>query len=118
MKLSITDEYFEDMADKFDEMLTKTLDEMRTKGSNDAQITLKLGIELLPSTAATYDDNGDYLEERESTIPKFTYKITSAVSYPKGKLEGNIHDYDNEILPDGRGGYRIQQRPKMQTRMW
>ena len=51
-------------------------------------------------------------------MPKFKYKLTNAVSYPKGKLEGNIGDYDSEIVPDERGGYRIQQRPTRQTRMW
>ena len=59
MKLSITEEYFENLAELFDDILNQTLDEMRSKGSNDAQITLKLGIELLQTTAATYDEDGN-----------------------------------------------------------
>lgn len=102
------------MRDSFDAMLRATLDEMTTKYANDGSVTLKVNIELLPSSAPDYDDNGNYLAEREAKIPKITFKVSNAVTYPKGKIAGEVFDANQELLPDGEGGYTIVDKPERQ----
>lgn len=112
--IRITDDRFADMRDSIDAMIRATLDEMTTKYVNDGSVTLKVNIELLPSSAPDYDNNGNYLAEREAKIPKITFKVSNAVTYPKGKIAGEVFDANQELLPDGKGGYTIVDKPERQ----
>ena len=88
-KLNIDGEAFSSMREDFNKILKRTVNNMEVKGSNNAEITIKLKIELIPDflPPATSDDEG-----RSILKPKFEHKVSSVMNTKfeeSGSLKGD-----------------------------
>ena len=96
-KLSIDGEAFSSMREDFDKILKRTVNNMEEKSSNNAEITIKLKIELIPSflPPAQADQEG-----RAILKPKFEHKVSSVMNTKfeeSGSLKGDyelVYDED------------------------
>lgn len=77
-KLNISSEAFKSMRDDFDRLLKKTLFNMNDKGSNTAELTVKLRVDLVPQQ--TVSEDGEGRKVRDYLNPKFTHKINSVMT--------------------------------------
>ena len=81
-KVSIYDEAFDELKSDFDEILSRTLDNMKGKGADAATITLKLSISTEDTT--WFGKNGG---AEQVTVPTFKHDISSVMQV-KDKLSG------------------------------
>ena len=91
-KLSIDSEIFTQVRADFDNALSGTIENMRNKDCNHAEITLKLKIDFIEIGALS---NG---VRHCITKPEFEHQVSTAMSF-KGKLRGSFND-DCELMYD------------------
>lgn len=90
-KLSIDGEAFSSMREDFDKILKRTVNNMEAKGSDNAEITLKLKIELVPTFLPPMQAGDD---GREILKPKFDHKVSSVMN-TKFEASGSLMgDYE------------------------
>ena len=97
MKLNLDGDTFAALKLDFANMLQGMLHKMQNHGGKDATITIKLGIELLPSVKEVH---GGPIES--ISVPRFRHEIKSAMQFQnstKGKLDGNF-----ELIFDAERG--------------
>ena len=90
-KLNIDGEAFTSMREDFNKILKKTLGNMEEKASNNAELTIKLKIELVPSFVppAQSDQEG-----RAILKPKFEHKISSVMNTKFEEAGSTKGDYE------------------------
>lgn len=91
-KLNISSDAFKSMRDDFDRLLKKTLFNMNDKGSNTAEITVKLKVDLVPQQTVTND--GDGKKVRDYLNPKFTHKINSVMTTKLEESGAFVGEYE------------------------
>lgn len=90
-KLSIDGEAFSSMREDFDKILKRTVNNMELKGSNAAEITIKLKIELVPDFLPPQSSD----EEGRSILkPKFEHKVSSVMNTKFEALGSLKGDYE------------------------
>ena len=88
-KLNINGEAFASMREDFDKILKRTVNNMEEKASNNAEITIKLKIELIPSFLPPQQSDQ---EGRAILKPKFEHKVSSVMNTKfeeSGSLKGD-----------------------------
>ncbi len=88
IRLTIDSDAFEKLRLDFDKLLSQTISSMMQKQNSIASMGLKLDIELERTTVI---DNRAQDGVRSVIMPRFTYKVSSAMqmkSEEKGKTEG------------------------------
>lgn len=90
-KLNIDGEAFSSMREDFNKILKRTVNNMETKGSNNAEITIKLKIELVPDflPPTSSDDEG-----RAILKPKFEHKVSSVMNTKFEESGASKGDYE------------------------
>ena len=86
-ELNLKGDAFNAMKDDFDKVMKRTLSNMEKKGSEDAEITVKLKINLTKNESGI--ENG---EKKYTTIPNFGHKVSSVMQIKdefSGSLGGN-----------------------------
>ena len=88
-KLNIDNEAFSPMRNDFNKIIKRTVNNMESKGSNTAEITIKLKIELVPDFLPP---NSSDEEGRAILKPKFEHKVSSVMNTKfeeSGSLKGD-----------------------------
>lgn len=88
-KLSIDGEAFSSMREDFNKILKRTVNNMEMKGSNNAEVTVKLKIELVPDFLPPQSSAE---EGRAILKPKFEHKVSSVMNTKfeeSGSLKGD-----------------------------
>lgn len=116
--LNIDSKVFSSMKESFNAMLKSTLMSMEKYKSNEAKITITLGIDLVDSHVQD-TTRPQYYAERDVIIPTFQHKVTSAISIKdeiKGKTGGTGYElvYDR----DTRSYYMIASKDYNQISMF
>lgn len=110
-KLNIDGEAFSSMREDFNKILKRTVNNMESKGSNNAEITIKLKIELVPDflPPTSSDDEG-----RAILKPKFEHKVSSVMNTKfeeSGSLKGDyelVWDEDaQDYIARPVGSYQV-----------
>lgn len=91
-KLNISSDAFKSMRDDFDRLLKKTIFNMNDKGSNTAELTVKLKVDLVPQQVVTNDGEGNKI--REYLNPKFTHKINSVMTTKLEESGAFVGEYE------------------------
>lgn len=96
--LNIDSKVFSSMKESFNAMLKSTLMSMEKYKSNEAKITITLGIDLVDSHIQD-TSRPQYYAEREVVIPTFQHKVTSAISI-KDEIKGKTGGTGYELVYD------------------
>lgn len=91
-KLNISSEAFKSFREDFDKLLKKTFFNMNDKGSNSAEITVKMKVDLIPSQTVSNDGDGNKV--RDFLNPKFTHKISSVMTTKLEESGGFTGEYE------------------------
>ena len=102
--LTLESEIFNELKENFNAVLQKTLINMESKESEQAELTMKLKISLTNDTAPDFSEV-KYRAEREIIRPTFTHKISSVMQTKCEKSGEVIGDY--ELVWDKDGGKYI-----------
>ncbi len=92
MELSLNGDTFVTLKEDFDSILAQTLGDMKSKGADEAVITLKFGVSLEKQMLIRNK------EPEELTMPSFKYDISSVMQV-KNKISGSLSD-DYELVCD------------------
>lgn len=91
MQLSLNSDTFESMKEDFDTILLRTIDNMESRGADEATITLKLGISFEKEPQKFSDTEED---EKEIIKPTFKHDVSTVIQV-KGKKSGSLSgDYE------------------------
>ena len=91
-KLNISSDAFKSMREDFDKLLKKTIFNMNDKGSNTAELTVKLKVDLVPQTVVVNEGDGN--KTRDYLCPKFTHKINSVMTTKLEESGGFTGEYE------------------------
>ena len=91
--LTLESEIFNELKENFNAVLQKTLINMESKESEQAELTMKLKISLTNDTAPDFSEI-KYKAEREIVRPTFTHKISSVMQTKCEKSGEVIGDYE------------------------
>lgn len=83
-EMNLKSDAFNSMKDDFNKVIKRTLLNMENKDSEDAEITVKLKINLTKNEAGI--ENG---EKKYTTIPRFSHKVSSVMQI-KDELSGSL----------------------------
>ena len=99
LKMSLDDTTFKDLKRDFDNVLNSTIQNMYSKGSDEASLTIKLNISIkeveVPDYSMLYQDS-----MRKTFTPSFTHKVSSVLQIKNeqsGKLGGNYELVYDEL---------------------
>ena len=101
LDLTLSGNTFENLKADFDRVLFNTLDNMESKGSYTAEITVKLKIDLIQSMVPDVL-NGEQTS-RSAIIPQFDHKVRSVMQI-KDEAEGSLRG-DYELVYDDESGW-------------
>lgn len=103
-EVSIKGDTFEAFRDDFDEILTKTLDNMREQDLSEAEITVKMKVKTIKKEveAPTVSNAG---EKRTAIVPTFNHTISTAYKV-ETKVDGQLAA-NQELLYDEASGQYI-----------
>lgn len=103
-EVSIKGDTFEAFRDDFDEILTKTLDNMREQDLSEAEITVKMKVKTIKKEveASTVSNAG---EKRTAIVPTFNHTISTAYKV-ETKVDGQLAA-NQELLYDEASGQYI-----------
>lgn len=96
--LNIDSKVFSAMKEAFNATLKSTIMSMEKYKSNEAKITITLGIDLVDSHVRD-TSRPQYYAEREVVIPTFQHKVTSAISI-KDEIKGKTGGTGYELVYD------------------
>lgn len=91
--LTLESEIFNELKENFNAVLQKTLINMESKESEQAELTLKMKISLTNDTAPDFSEV-KHRAEREIIRPTFTHKISSVMQTKCEKSGEVIGDYE------------------------
>lgn len=92
----------------FNQVLVKTLANMKKKESEHAEITLKLTIDLTEGTAPDFENSTpDYQAERDIVKPVFLHKVSSLIKIKDEKSGVFSGDYEL-VWDDEKDGFIIR----------
>ncbi len=116
--LNLDSKVFSAMKESFNAMLKSTLMSMERYNSNEAKITITLGIDLVDSHVQD-TSRPQYYAEREVTIPTFQHKVTSSISI-KDEIKGKAGGIGYELVydRDTRSYYMVSTKDANQTSMF
>jgi hypothetical protein len=106
--LTLSGDTFNAMKGDFNQILKKTLFNMEIKGSNFAELTVKVKITLYQDFAPDLTSPHD--ETRSITVPKFEHKVSSVMQI-KDEMTGFLGG-DYELVWDGERGEYVMRRIK------
>lgn len=102
-EVSIKGDTFEAFRDDFDEILTKTLDNMREQDLSEAEITVKMKVKTVKKEveAPTVQNAG---EKRTAVVPTFTHSIGTSYKV-ETKADGQLAANQELIYDEESGQY-------------
>lgn len=101
--LTLESEIFNELKENFNQILQKTLINMESKESEQAELTLKLKISLINDTAPDFSEVR-YRAERDIIRPTFSHKISSVMQTKCEKSGEVMGDYEL-VWAQEKGGY-------------
>ena len=105
-ELYLEDETFDDARQNFNVVLQKLFRSMIESGSDEGDITLKIGVSLREETITNTDpDIGS--DHRTIQIPSFVHKVTSTVSV-KNEMKGNKNPNMELVWDEETSTYKLQ----------
>ena len=112
-ELTIESGIFTELREDFNKVLVKTLADMEEKKSKEAEITVKLGIELINDIAPDFSEH-KYMADRDVVRPAFNHKISSVIQTKRQK-SGKTHEHCELIWDAENRIYKIRPIDNRQT---
>ena len=107
-EVTLESEAFSTLKSDFNQVLVKTLANMKKKESEHAEITLKLTIDLAEGTAPDFENSTpDYRAERDIVKPMFSHKVSSLMKIKDEKSGVFSGDYEL-VWDDEKGSFIIR----------
>lgn len=105
--LTLNGDTFNAMKSDFNQVLRKTLSNMERKGSELAELTVKLKISLKKDQAPDFPVNGTEMK-RDIVIPKFDHKVSSVMQI-KDEVTGTLGGNYELVWDAARGEYVMRE---------
>ena len=102
-EVSIKGDTFEAFRDDFDEILTKTLDNMRQQDLSEAEITVKMKVKTIQKEVEA-PISTDYSNKRTAVVPTFSHTIRTAYKV-ETKVDGQLAANQELIYDEEAGQY-------------
>lgn len=102
-EVSIKGDTFEAFRDDFDEILTKTLDNMRQQDLSEAEITVKMKVKTIQKEVEA-PISTDYSNKRTAVVPTFSHTISTAYKV-ETKVDGQLAANQELIYDEEAGQY-------------
>ena len=114
--ISIKNDTFDTFRTDFDAMLKKTLDNMREKGLDEAEITVKMIVKAIQKEVAS-PTVSNASEKRTAIVPTFAHKIVTAYKV-ESKKEGTLANGKELFYDEATGEYMLIDIDDGQTSMF
>ena len=115
-EISIKNDTFDTFRTDFDAMLKKTLDNMREKGLDEAEITVKMTVKAVKKEVAS-PTVSNKAEKRTAIVPTFAHKIVTAYKV-ESKKEGTLANGRELFYDEATGEYMLIEIDNGQTSMF
>lgn len=115
-EVSIKSDTFEAFKEDFDAMLVKTLDNMREKDLEEAEITVKMTVKARKQEVNN-PTRANLAEKRTAVVPTFAHKI-STVYKVESKAEGQLANGFELVFDEDSGTYVLVEIDNGQTSMF
>lgn len=102
-EVSIKGDTFEAFRDDFDEILTKTLDNMRQQDLSEAEITVKMKVKTIQKEVEA-PISTDYSNKRTAVVQTFSHTISTAYKV-ETKVDGQLAANQELIYDEETGQY-------------
>lgn len=115
-EVSIKSDTFDAFKEDFDAMLVKTLDNMREKDLEEAEITVKMTVKARKQEVSN-PTVSNLAEKRTAVVPTFTHKIATVYKV-ESKAEGQLANGCELIWDEDSGTYILVEIDNGQTNMF